>query len=349
MRFAQRLLLIPAVLALFSLAARDAQPQADAKKPAAKAPAQPAATQPPATKTQQKPAVKVEPAPTASDPRAAQAAEAAIRKLADEFAEAYNTANAKVVAAGYTPDGEFVDEIGQVIRGREAIEAHFAEVFKELPKARIKIVVDMVKLIAPNIAVEEGRVESRPTAEDAPETSHYIALHVRQGEQWLLARTRDFQAETAHVSAHDRLRPLEWLVGEWVDESPSALIHTNCKWADGNSYLLQEFSARLAGRPGVNGSTRIGWDPLTKQIKSWTFDSQGGHSEGLWTQVGNDWYMKSHGVTHDGIVTSATTVVKRLDKATMTWESRDRILGGEVEDNLGPITVKRRPPAPGGK
>src|SRR5262249_39324081 len=139
---------------------------------------------------------------------------------------------------------------------------------------------------------------------------HYVALHVRQGEQWLLARSRDFPAETAPTSGHEHLLPLEWLVGEWVDESPDARIHTNCKWAEGKNFLIQEFSARVGTRPGMNGSTRIGWDPLARQIKSWTFETEGGYSEGLWTPVGDDWVIKSRGVTREGLVTSATIRIK---------------------------------------
>ena len=45
---------------------------------------------------------------------------------------------------------------------------------------------------------------------------------------------------------------------------------------------------------------RIGWDPLTKQIKSWVFDSEGGYGDGLWTRKGNQWVIKSTGVLPDG-------------------------------------------------
>ena len=54
---------------------------------------------------------------------------------------------------------------------------------------------------------------------------------------------------------------------------------------------------------------RIGWDPLTKQIKSWVFDSEGGYGDALWTRKGNQWVIKSTGVLPDGRTASATHVL----------------------------------------
>jgi uncharacterized protein (TIGR02246 family) len=347
MRIAKRTCSVLVVVGLLALAWTSAESQTEAKKIVPKLPAKPpakaagAAAEPaPAKGAAKAPAAPAKPGKTDD------AAEAAVRKSADAFASAYNSGDARAIAAGFIPDGEFVDEDGMVIRGREAIEQHFAGLFKELPKAQVKISVETVRLIASSIAIEEGRVESRPTPDDAAETSHYVALHVRQGDQWLVARTRDFPAEAPATGAHEHLRPLEWLVGDWVDESAHAMIHTSCKWAEGQNYLIQDFKAQIGGRAAITGSTRIGWDPLTHQIKSWSFDTDGGHSEGLWTRSGDEWIIKVRGVTHDGRIMSATNTLRPIDKSTMTWGSRDRIVGDDAEDNLGPITIKRRAPLP---
>jgi uncharacterized protein (TIGR02246 family) len=312
-------------------------------KPPAKAGGAPAA---PASPKGGAKAPAISPAAAGKDSKADAAAEAAVRKSAEAFTAAYNSADAKAIAEGFIPDGEFVDEGGMVIRGREAIERHFAGLFQELPKAQVRIVVETVRLIASGIAIEEGRVESRPTPEDAAEISHYVALHVRSGDQWLVARTRDYPAETTPGNAHEHLRPLEWLVGEWVDESPQATIQTSCRWAEGKNYLIQEIKAKIGGRADKAGSTRIGWDPLAHQIKSWSFEADGGQSESLWTKAGEDWIIKVRGVTSDGRIMSATNTIKQVDNSTMTWESRDRIVGDDAEEDLGPFTIKRRAPLP---
>jgi uncharacterized protein (TIGR02246 family) len=332
MPLAKHLLLLLVAVSLVGLTVASMEAQTETKKPVPKA-APPKALIKPGTKA-------------IVAPKADESVEAIVKKSAEAFAAAYNAGNAKAIAAGYTPDGEYIDEDGHILMGREAIEQHFTSVFKELPKARVKIVVEAVRPIAANIALEEGVVEATANPQAATEISKYIALHVKHGDQWLLARTRDYPTESAPPTNHERLLPLEWLVGEWVDESPDALIVTSCKWADNENYLLQEFTARIGGRVAVNGSTRIGWDPLSRQIKSWTFDSAGGYSEALWTQLGDEWILKSRGVSNDGEVSSATNIIGKVDASTMTWSSRDRVVGGEISDDIDPIVVKRRAPAP---
>jgi len=294
-----------------------------------------------------KPATK--PAPKPQAPRVSPddgGVETSIKKSAAEFAEAYAAHDAKAIANGFTPDGEFINEEGQVLSGRKAIEAHFEGLFSSLPDARVRLKVDSVKLVAPNVAIEEGTADSMITDAEEVQTSRYVALHVQQNGQWLIARSRDFPTESVPPSHHDRLRSLEWLVGDWIDESPDALVHTTCRWADGENYLLQEFSARFGNRPLMNGSTRIGWDPLAKQLHSWTFASDGGFSEGLWTRIDGAWVMKASGVTGDGRTTSATTIIRHVDGDTFSWESRDRVVGDEIQDDISPIIVKRRGPLP---
>lgn len=334
MRLAKHSGLILVLVGLVGLAVAASDTKTDTKKAVPKAP-------PAKAEVKKTAPVSAKAAATEDD------VAAAIRKSAEEFTKAYNTRDAKGIAAGFTANGEFVTEEAEVIKGREAIEKHFAGLFAELPEAKVNVIVDAIRLITSEIVVEEGLVEARPAAEAPFEISQYVALHVRQGDRWLIARTRDYPSEIAPPTSHDRLLPLSWLVGEWVDESPDALIATTCKWADNENYLLQEFTARIGGSIAVSGSTRIGWDPLSKQIKSWTFDSEGGYSEALWTRVDDTWVLKSRGVTSDGDISSSTNTIRPIDDATMTWESRDRMEGGDASDDVPPIVVKRQAPAPG--
>jgi len=51
--------------------------------------------------------------------------ETTIRASAEAFVAAFNKQDAKATAAFWTPDGEYADETGRVIRGREAIEKEY--------------------------------------------------------------------------------------------------------------------------------------------------------------------------------------------------------------------------------
>ena len=132
-----------------------------------------------------------------------------------------------------------------------------------------------------------------------------------------------------------------------MQEDEASHVATSCKWVDRKNYLLQEFTMRIGSHEPITGTTRIGWDPHTQQVKSWTFDSDGGYSESLWTTGEDKWVLKARGVTHSGRSFSATSVVRRVDTATISWESRDRIEGGVVVPDRPPIIIKRRPPPPG--
>ena len=94
------------------------------------------------------------------------------------------------------------------------------------------------------------------------------------------------------------------MIGDWVDESPEALVMTSYRWTDNQCYILSEFKVQIGGRPMMTGSQRIGWDPLAKKIRSWVFDSEGGFGEGIWTREGNRWIVKRTGVTRDGKIAS---------------------------------------------
>jgi uncharacterized protein (TIGR02246 family) len=275
------------------------------------------------------------------------AVEAALNESAQRFVAAYNRHDAKAIAAGFTTIAEFVTEDGTAIQGREAIERHFVAVFAAAPKAHLELKVESARLVKSDVAVEEGRVELTPAPGATVESSRYIAVHVNLEGQWLLARTRDFPAEPEVQSNYEHLRELEWLVGEWIQEDEASLIATSCKWVDRRNFLLQEFTIRIGNLDPITGSTRIGWDPQTQQLKSWTFDSDGGYSEALWTRGESKWVLKARGVTRSGRTFSGTSIVKQVDGGTMSWESHDRVEGGALVPDRPPIVIKRRPPPPG--
>src|SRR5437763_1934459 len=54
-------------------------------------------------------------------------AEAAIQKNGEAFVEAFHKGDAKAVAAFWTRDGEYIDQTGVSLKGREAIEKKFRD------------------------------------------------------------------------------------------------------------------------------------------------------------------------------------------------------------------------------
>jgi hypothetical protein len=57
-----------------------------------------------------------------------------------------------------------------------------------------------------------------------------------------VASIRESPSETP--SAHDRLGELEWMLGDWVDESADSVILSTRKWSDDKMALNREFIVR---------------------------------------------------------------------------------------------------------
>jgi uncharacterized protein (TIGR02246 family) len=270
--------------------------------------------------------------------------EAAINANDEAFVKAFNAGNARALAATFTDDAEVIDEENHATEGREAIRAQFAAYFETNPGAKLSLHTESLKFLGPETALLRGRAEVAPSDGSASDSSRYTVVFVKRDGKWLQASVRDEYEQAA--SNHERLKPLEWLVGEWVSESDESLVSTTCEWADNKSYLLRSFTVQMQGKPAMTGQQRIGWDPLTRQFKSWVFDSEGGYGEGFWSHDGDRWSIKAHGVRHDGKFSSATQVVTRVSKDMIRWKSVDRTAGGKAAPDVDEFVLVRKPPKP---
>jgi uncharacterized protein (TIGR02246 family) len=289
----------------------------------------------------------IEPARPNSGKPAEDPDETTIRTSAEAFTKLYNAHDAKGLAALFAPKAEMIDEDDQVVKGRDAIEKEFASVFKQHPKATMQVDVDSVRVLTPNLAIEEGLARSKDSPDGPEDLTVYVAIHVKVDGKWLLACVRDWDAPPEKRSPHDNLQELAWLVGEWIEESSDSVVQTKCEWHDNGNFLMQEFKVHIGGDIAMSGTQRIGWDAVAKQFRSWVFDSHGGHAGGLWLRDGDEWIVKSQGATAAGETASATNIYRRIDDDTIGWRSIDRVIDGERQDDIKEFIMKRRPPLPG--
>ena len=286
---------------------------------------------------------------TAESPRSREAdndsaAERAIRDAAERYAAAFNAGDAGRAAEQFLPRAEYLSAEGTAIEGRDAIEKDLAELFKEFPKARIEVEVESIRLVGPRVAIEEGRTTVTLAPDEPPVRQRYLAVNIQQEGAWKLASVRESVDEES-LTPRERLEPLAWMVGEWIDESDAGVVSTVCRWSDDGNFLLQDFELQVAGRAAVSGQQRIGWDPLTRHVRSWVFDSEGGFGEGLWTWDGERWIAKASGVRADGTVSSATNFYSPQGEDAYVFESTARVVGDFVEPDVRVLVVKR-PPVP---
>ncbi len=194
-------------------------------------------------------------------------------------------------------------------------------------------------------ALEEGRTTITPAAGGSPEFTRYTAVHVKRDGRWRQSAVHDELARD--LTPHDRLKELEWMVGDWINESQDSVVLTTCKWADGGNFLVREFTVKMQGQPVLSGTQRIGWDPTRNQFKTWIFDTEGGFGDGYWTRIGDHWAIKAEGIRQDGQHASATSIITRLGKDRASWKSVDRTIEGAAVPGFDEFTIVRRPPEPG--
>jgi uncharacterized protein (TIGR02246 family) len=274
--------------------------------------------------------------------------EKAIRAVIDSFIQSFAKADAKAIAGLFTEQGEAISAEGVAIRGRSALEAHYAERFQASPGEKLEVTPEPIHFLAPEAARVDGRARLIVVGPEPPSSSRFSATFLKTGAggRWLLASLREL--DDPEISHHERLRELEWLVGEWVEETGDAVVSTSVAWSDDENFLIRSFDIKAQGKPEMKGTQRIGWDPLAKQFKSWVFDSKGGFSEGHWTHDndGDRWVIKSTGVRPDGQTTTATQTLTRLKKDHVLWTSTDRTLGAEATGEVVEFVMVRKPPEP---
>ncbi len=273
--------------------------------------------------------------------------EKAIRSVADRFTRAYDAGDSKSVADLYTEDAELIDEHGDRIHGRPMIHDFYASVFQERPGDTIGIFTDSLRFLGPDVAKEEGQTRVKPRGQKPESVRRYMVLFVKQSGRWLYSSVRE-EHET-DILHHERLKDLEWLVGEWLDQSPDSTVHATCRWSEDKNFLLRDFTIHVQGRPVMTVSQRIGWDPLTKQVKSWVFDSEGGYGDALWTRDKDRWIIKSTGVLPDGRIATATNTLSRAGLNRATWSTAERTVGAESTPQPAEYVMVRKPPRPESK
>jgi uncharacterized protein (TIGR02246 family) len=269
-----------------------------------------------------------------------------VQSVIQEFAQAFNKHDVKAVSELFTSQGEITNQAGQVTRGRDAIRETFEKLFIAHTAVKIRFEVQSLRWVSPELAIEEGvSIMSHATDDEvAPHRDRYTVTRTKVEDKWLIATARDW-AE-APPTGLEQLQQLDWLAGEWVDENGDTLVHTAYHWSADKHYLLSEYSVQSQGKPAVQGTQRIGWDPRYQKLHSWTFDTAGGFNEGLWSRSGDQWVVKITGVAADGRSRSATNILTRLSKDHATYQSRDRVVGGDVMPDLNEVPIVRKPPQP---
>jgi uncharacterized protein (TIGR02246 family) len=260
-----------------------------------------------------------------------------------KFTEAFNRRDVMSLLKLFAEDCELTEADGTEIHGLEELEEQLKEAFENDPDSKISVSIDSLHMVTPDVVIEEGKTTFFPDGKTLTAETEYQATHVKKGNRWLMTRVRSFNRVV--LSPYDQLRELEWLVGDWIDESSDSLVEATYKWDENKAFLLQDFKVKVKGTKVLSGTQRIGYDASSKQIRAWVFDSEGGHAESLWSPVDESWVIKAKGVRSDGTIVTVTNQLTQLGKDRVLFESADRIVGDERMPNMSVVVVRKPPQA----
>jgi uncharacterized protein (TIGR02246 family) len=259
---------------------------------------------------------------------------AAIKAAGQSFLKAYLAGDVKAMAAHWTESAEYHADNGRVIRGRAQIEKSYAEQFKKAsPYSEGSFEVTTIRFPSKDTAIEEGYFRLRKEKE-APITSKYSVLHVREGGKWLMAIVHDFPNEGSSLT------DLDWLVGSWEAKRGDDSVQTTYEWWGGKSFLRAKITIKHKNKTR-EGFQMIGRDGSNGNIRSWTFDNEGSFGEATWTRDGKKWMQESASVLEDGSILAATNILTWIDSDTFTFQSVERSVDGDALPEIAPVRVTR--------
>ena len=256
--------------------------------------------------------------------------EAAVRKTLGEYVDVFNQKAADKVGGYWTEEGTHTDrETGERTEGRVAIQADMTKVFSEQSDCKLSATIDRIKFITPDVASVEG--ETTVVLSNAePIVSAYKAIVVHQGDKWLLDSVEEMPLPQP-TSSTDALKELDWLIGDWVDDSGDAKVSTTFRWTANQAFLLRSFTLEAKDGVVMTGTQVIGWDPRGQQIRSWSFNSDGSFGESTWSRNGESWLSKSTQTLSAGDSASGTYLLERVDADTFTLQLLGHELNGEPQ------------------
>jgi uncharacterized protein (TIGR02246 family) len=268
-----------------------------------------------------------------------------VSKTLAALAKAFNDRDPKAISELFTPHGEFIDADANVFDSHAAIAGEFAALFEVNPPNTIELIAEEIREISPEVLSVDCVATFAGADDSNSDDIDFSALVVKQSDgQWLLASIRS-EGEGDLRTPAARLQQLEWLIGEWIDESGDSTMRTDTRLSEDGNFLITDFGIHVGGRQVMSGTQLIGWDASLDKFRSWVFDSEGGHAEGIWTEVEAAWIVKVTGVRPDGDIVSATNIYEAQGPEAYRFSVIDRIVGDVTEPDFTALVVRKPPEA----
>jgi uncharacterized protein (TIGR02246 family) len=262
---------------------------------------------------------------------------------AREFIAAFNKGDARAVAAFWTPEGDYVDQVGRHFKGRAALEKLYTKISAANKGAKLAITVSSARMVGADTAIEDGLTEVTPADGGPPTVAGFSAVLVKKDGVWYFESVRDAIAHPPSNAEH--LEGIQWLLGRWVGEAEKGESGAAAyQWAENRNFIVSHFTTTLNGIPVTGGTQWIAWDAVDKQIRSWSFYSGGGVGQATWTEEGGNWVVRTTARTADGKKVSVTNTITKVDDDHLTWQVTKLTVDGAAVPDHAPVKMKRVKP-----
>ena len=262
--------------------------------------------------------------------------EQAIRNITVAYGNAFNQANAKALAALWASDGEYVDQSATLINGRDEIQHAFTNFFTNNKGLKLTIKVDKIGFANDELAFEMGSTDVT-SPDGKSRTTQFSANYVKRNGKWMLLSVHELPNRLP--SHYDKLKGLEWLIGNWTTRNPDSknqtatVVAVSCYWSANQNFLIREFSCATDGKISNLGTQRIGWHAPTKSIRSWSFDFKGGSIMGAWKADGKKWIVNTKEALNDGQELTSIELLSQGPNGEQVWEVTDQMIGEQAFPN----------------
>jgi uncharacterized protein (TIGR02246 family) len=256
------------------------------------------------------------------------------------YEAAYLKGDIKTLADSFSDDADYTTDAGDTYSGREAIEGAIRAGLAANRGSKLVIDVTSVRLLGADTLVEKG--STTVTAKNGESNSSlYTAVRVKKDGKWKISQL--IESPLPSLTPRDHLDELAWLIGDWeeTDKTDDLSVSSQYTWARGGNFITRNVTVKRAGNVALEGWQIIGWDPIEENIRTWTFDTEGGFAEGRFTREGERWLLREVGVTPDGSRSGADNTITRVSNDRLTFESNNRTLDGTPQPSIGRIEINR--------
>jgi uncharacterized protein (TIGR02246 family) len=265
----------------------------------------------------------------------------AVKAMVAAYVEAFNKKDLEKVSQAWAEDCTVTDRsTGERVEGRAAMKEDLKAGFEAQPDLKLSAEVDRVKFLTDDVAQVEGHtVVAGPN--DDPVTSTYSAILTKAGDKWQIKSLEELAAPEP-ATPYDALKELDFLLGRWVDDGEDSRVETNIRYAPSEAFLIRSFVVHTEEGVDQEGTQVIGWDPRAKQIRSWTFNSDGSFGEAIWTKSGDEWLIKSSQTLADGGAASGTYVLSKESDDSLQLQLIGHTVNGSPQPASDPVTMRRQ-------